>query len=157
MSSRKYTYEKMAKVVKESHSYSDVCRAFNAKPSTGSQGYIKSVIKKFNIDCSHFKGQAWSKGIVSNKRKLPKDILCILPQGSHRAKAHHLRRALIESGVHHTCDVCGIGDTWLDEPLVLQVDHIDGNYLNNMIDNLRFLCPNCHSQTQTFGSKIIGK
>ncbi|MBP7540539.1 MAG: HNH endonuclease [Saprospiraceae bacterium] len=37
----------------------------------------------------------------------------------------------------------------------MQVDHIDGNYLNNLKDNLRFLCPNCHSQTANYGSKKL--
>lgn len=59
---------------------------------------------------------------------------------------------MLDSGVEYKCDLCGI-DTWMDAPITLDVDHIDGNYLNNLVDNLRFLCPNCHSQTDTFGFK----
>lgn len=55
------------------------------------------------------------------------------------------------------CKFCNIGPEWQDEPLVLQVDHIDGDSKNNSIDNLRILCPNCHSQTETFGAKNIGR
>ena len=56
---------------------------------------------------------------------------------------------------HHPerCVFCQIGPQWNGKPLVLQLDHIDGNSDNNMPDNLQLLCPNCHSQTETFGSK----
>lgn len=54
------------------------------------------------------------------------------------------------------CTMCGVGNVWNDMPLTLEIDHIDGNSDNNNIDNLRILCPNCHTQTPTYGSKGIG-
>ena len=51
------------------------------------------------------------------------------------------------------CELCSIGDTWNGLPLILQLDHIDGNSDNNFPSNLRLLCPNCHSQTDTFAGK----
>ena len=48
------------------------------------------------------------------------------------------------------CEECGIGEEWNNRPLTLQVDHIDGNSDNNSIDNLKILCPNCHTQTHTW-------
>jgi response regulator of citrate/malate metabolism len=51
---------------------------------------------------------------------------------------------------NHKCVWCGIGTTYNDKPLVLQIDHIDGNRKNNSEDNLRTMCPNCHSQTETY-------
>lgn len=54
------------------------------------------------------------------------------------------------------CEICGI-DTWNGKSIVLEMDHIDGNYEHNHPDNLRMICPNCHSQTDTYKAKNIGK
>jgi Zn finger protein HypA/HybF involved in hydrogenase expression len=54
-----------------------------------------------------------------------------------------------------SCECCGIIN-WNDKPLALECDHIDGNPYNNHIDNLRLICPNCHSQTPSFKAKNKG-
>ena len=51
------------------------------------------------------------------------------------------------------CAGCGISDTYNGKPITLQVDHIDGNSDNNFPSNIRLLCPNCHSQTETFSGR----
>lgn len=60
-----------------------------------------------------------------------------------------IRKAFFTLGVVN-CSECGLGDSWNNKKLVLQVDHIDGNSDNNSYVNLRLLCPNCHTQTSTF-------
>lgn len=56
---------------------------------------------------------------------------------------------LLYSGREYKCEKCGITE-WQGSKITLEVDHIDGNHGNNHLDNLRFLCPNCHSQTETY-------
>lgn len=53
------------------------------------------------------------------------------------------------------CSVCGI-DSWMGEEITLECDHVDGNHLNNDRENLRMICPNCHSQTDTYKAKNMG-
>lgn len=59
-----------------------------------------------------------------------------------------MRRYLMET--LGTCEECGITNTYNGKPIVLQCDHIDGDNDNHSLDNLRLLCPNCHSQTDTW-------
>lgn len=59
-----------------------------------------------------------------------------------------MRRYLLET--KGSCEECGVSDAYNGKPITLQCDHIDGNSDNNSLDNLRLLCPNCHSQTETW-------
>lgn len=143
----KYTKEKLESAVLESYSVQGVARILLGKPVSGNQHqHIKKMIKKFGIDTTHFLGRRHNLGKISNKRKLPGEIFII----GQRQKSFLLRRALIESGIEYICLICGI-NKWRNKELRLEIDHIDGNSTDNNIKNLRFLCPNCHSQTNTFG------
>lgn len=63
----------------------------------------------------------------------------------------HLKRRLLAAGFkENVCEECGLGTTWNGKPLVLTLDHVDGDSTNHRLENLRMLCPNCHSQTETF-------
>ena len=68
----------------------------------------------------------------------------------------HLRKRLIRDGViPYECQECGMGPEWRGKPLSLVLDHINGKNDDHRIENLRFLCPNCNSQTETFAGKNI--
>jgi hypothetical protein len=67
---------------------------------------------------------------------------------------HTIRKVLTEIG-GYKCSCCGISE-YNNKPLTLQVDHTDGNAGNNNPANLRLMCPNCHSQTDTFGARNKG-
>src|SRR5262249_38673380 len=101
------------------------------------------------LSTAHFSGQGHQKGQPAPNRKAAEQILVQLPAGSKRAKNVQLHRALQDLGVPYACQLCGIGD-WRSEPIVLEIDHIDGDWLNNLRENVRYLCPNCHSQTPTY-------
>lgn len=142
----KYTREILEDAVKCSKSIREVMRKIGSSPySGGSHKHISTKIAKFNIDTSHFDPYAYYKN--GGKKKSPEEIFAM----NKKTKSHQLRRALISIGRQYECEECGTSNMWNNKPLVLHVDHKDGNVTNNDQNNLRFLCPNCHTQTPTYG------
>ncbi|PUA81119.1 HNH endonuclease [Nocardioides currus] len=152
---RKYTRELLVDAVQASTSVAGVLRYFGLRPTGGAHAHLSRAIKAFDIDTSHFRRQS-STG-HSSRRLAADRILVVLPDGSPRAKPHMLARALVESGLDYACALCGCNGTWQGLPLTLEVDHVDGDYHNNLLSNLRFLCPNCHRQTPNFAGRSRGK
>ena len=148
----KYTKEILEEAVKDEISYRGVLRHLGLRQAGGTQSHIKRCIIKFNVDVSHFTGQAHSKGKISSLRKYADEILVERKDGS-RAKSVQLVRSLKEIGREYECECCGLGDTYNNKPITLQVDHIDGNWLDDRRENIRFICANCHTQTETYGNK----
>ena len=145
----KYTKEMLEAAVSQSNSIMQVMRLLNLqKLSGGSHSHVKRMVEKYKIDISHFTGQGHLKGKRSSNRLTTTEILCKRTDG-RRQKAHVLRRALLDSGVEYICANCKVGNLWYDKSLTLEVDHINGDFTDDQKENLRFLCPNCHSQCVT--------
>lgn len=148
----KYSKELLEPIVKESTTVSQVIRKLGLSLSGGTHSHLQQLFKKFQIDTSHFLGKASNKGKADPKKLSWQDILVYDRHHGRRENVFRLKRAMIEAGMPEQCE-CGLGPEWNGNPLVLQIDHKDGNPLNNLISNVRFLCPNCHTQTPTFGIK----
>lgn len=81
----------------------------------------------------------------------------ILVRNSTFTSTHHLKNKLIKAGLLPVvCAICSLKPVWEDKLLILHLDHINGVRSDNRIENLRLVCPNCHSQMDTYCGKNKG-
>lgn len=104
---------------------------------------VEDHMRAIGVEPRHLDGQAWSRGRSGPRRGRPLEEVLIV--GPPALSTHNLKGRLLREGLlAYECAICGIAD-WRDEPLSLHLDHVNGDRCDNRIDNLRLLCPNCHS------------
>ena len=135
---RNYTDEDIIRLSKEVKSIAGLLRALEIKAVGGNYNSIKRHLQRLNIDTTHWTGSAW------NKDQQLKDW-------SDYTRVVNLKPHLIKERGHE-CQRCNLTE-WLERPITLEVEHVDGDNTNNNEDNLLLLCPNCHSQTPTWRRK----
>jgi hypothetical protein len=142
--------------VAEAISVSDVLRRLGLKPAGGNYKSVYSTVKRLKLSTSHWLGQ--KVGLKQGSLHIPKRPYSeILVENSDYTSTFFLGRRLVKDGLlQYACVVCSIRE-WLGAPLSLHLDHKNGNPTDNRLENLRFLCPNCHSQTPTYCGKNIGR
>ena len=145
----KYDENIVRQVVANSLSFRQALVALGKAPVGGNSNHLRSLCEKWNIDTSHMTGQAHNRGKTSNKKKDPTTRLVMRTKPEGRQKTIYLREGLKSLGRKEECEDCGITDVWNEKPIKLEIDHKDGQFWNDTADNLRFLCPNCHSQYST--------
>jgi len=145
MAGLKYTKEVLESLAKECVSVSQICQRLGIQQSGSSNTHIKSRLLKYEIDTSHFLGCASNRGKTSSRKKHWSEHLTVRSK-KDRAKTKTLRRALTEAGRKYECAKCHNDGTWSGQKLILEVDHINECGWDNRLENLQYLCPNCHSQ-----------
>lgn len=143
----KFTDDMIKNAVAKNESYAAVARFLGAGASGSSLLHLKKRIILLNLDTTHFTHRNTPKEAI--KRKSVKEILVLRPKGSRRESRNNLVRALSESNIPYECSECNLKNEWNGKIINLEIDHINGNSLDNRIENLRFLCPNCHSQSES--------
>lgn len=133
--------ENFKQIVESSRSISEVLRKCNATHGRYFN-YFHLRVGRENINIDHFDGRSNDKSPI----KFNDEMLFI--KGS-RSNNSNIKRRYLQKVTDYKCAICQISK-WNEQELTLQLDHIDGDNSNNILDNLRLLCPNCHSQTLTF-------
>jgi 5-methylcytosine-specific restriction endonuclease McrA len=142
----KYTVEGLREAIRTSHSYRQVLQKLGVVPAGGNYTTLKKAIKFFDVDISHFKKQGWNRGVRFGPKRPLSDYL----SNKHSITSDSLRKRLISEGIFEaTCSVCQL-TMWCDQPIPLELDHVNGKHEDNSLDNLRLLCPNCHAQTPNY-------
>ena len=152
MASKVYelTEEEFQQIIQESQSYAECCRkiGYSDKGRYGPD-QIKKRCAELNISTEHF-----SSTNAAHRASTKYTLDEILVENSTYANISRLKNRLISEGkLDYICAICGNNGFWNNQPLTLTLDHINGQHLDHRIENLRFLCPNCHSQTETFRGK----
>jgi len=146
---KSWTDEELKKAVKGSRSVRTVLIKLKLVPAGGNYDQINDRIKELGLDKSHFTGKGWNKGWSFDPRTPEKPLEDILVKG-RRYQSNSLKKRLFKAKLlKPKCELCG----WCEKSVVgripIELDHINGDHIDNRIENLRILCPNCHSLQTT--------
>ena len=134
----RWTKDKLEDIVKSSNSYAECLKKMNLVVAGGNYSNLQRNIDKYELDASHMTGQAHNAG---------KEIKSL----DNLTKPDSIKKRLVRE-LGHSCTECK-NTTWNGKEITLELEHIDGNNRNNSRENLTILCPNCHSQTNTWRNR----
>lgn len=142
------TNEEFIALATNSKSYSDMLRSLGLSTNGGnSLAILKRRLAELNVSVEHFKtNNGPSAYIVYSLEQI------LVKDSTYQNRARLKIRLVNEGILKYECNICGLSE-WRDLPISLQLDHKNGINNDNRINNLRLLCPNCHSQTDTFSGK----
>lgn len=133
--------------------FTDVVRALGLRAAGGNHLTVKRHAKRLHADTSHFTNDRRLRGIRAYSRHRAPTFEEIFRRDSRVSGQTVRRYALLFNVRRFACAECGNPGAHNGKPLTLQLDHANGIYNDNRVENLRWLCPNCHSQTETFAGR----
>jgi len=143
--------ERLKEIVKDSLSKAEVLRKFNLQPLGGNYKQFDKYVQLFNIDTSHFTGQAWNVGKrfkpFHKNKKIP--IKNLLKENVFYSTSKLKKRIIAEGFKKEQCEKCLLTE-WMGQKIPLELNHINGVNSDNRIENLEIVCPNCHAQTDHY-------
>ncbi len=134
---RSFSREEICDIVKNSKSFREVAGKLGyVKDGGGTITSMHKMCVELNIDTSHFLGQAW------NKENYDYDLFT---ENYRKKNGSTTLKPLIKLR-GQKCECCGLTE-WLNQPITLEIHHINGDHNDSRLENLQLLCPNCHSYT----------
>jgi Zn finger protein HypA/HybF involved in hydrogenase expression len=148
-----FTTEALARIVSSSISFADVFRKMSMAKTGPSYKALRKRLDEDEISYSHF-----PRGLDANRgRSIFNRIssILVLVQDSKYSGITARKRVIEEKLIQYKCECCGIGPEWNGKILTLRLDHKNGKRNDHRLENLRFLCPNCDSQSETYGGRNV--
>jgi 5-methylcytosine-specific restriction endonuclease McrA len=146
---RSWTDEQLVIAVKDSFSYRSVIIKLGLVPAGGNYDQIKVRIKELTLDDNHFTGSRWNVGERRKQTRygVPLEELLVVDS---TFQSHKLKTKLFTHKLKKPqCELCEWNEQSIDGRIPVELDHINGVHTDNRIENLRILCPNCHSLQPT--------
>jgi 5-methylcytosine-specific restriction endonuclease McrA len=142
-------------LVSKSNTIGDILKYFGLKNKGGNSNTVKQRIISEGIDMSHIVlGKGSNRGKKFASKKTHEELFC---SNSTAQRKDVKYRILKDNLIKYECNECGLIDKWNNKKLVLHLEHINGVSNDHRLENLCFLCPNCHSQTDTYAGKRFKK
>lgn len=139
-----YTKQELEEVVKDSFSYADVLTKLGYKTRHGrNHKALKDRLSYYDISTKHFR-------YPDKRHWTDEEIFCIDSKVSQKKLRDTFK---LKKFISYQCQICGLPPVWNEKDLVLTLDHINGINNDNRIENLRWICPNCDRQLDTYGFK----
>lgn len=149
------TNEQFKSAIESSKTWSEVAQKLNLTVwGGGTRDRWRIRAKKLGISYSHFLGIRHCKG-KRGPLWVPVEHF-LRKRKSKGIGSFRLKLRLFQEGLkQNKCEICGL-DEWLGKPLCCQLHHKSGDVFDNRLENLQILCPNCHTQTDTYAAKNRG-
>lgn len=147
-------------LIDKSNSLSDVLRHFGFQPYSSAHRTLKQRIKDEEVNLEQLeknRKEFMKKHHQELKNGRTTSDKEIFSENSNYCRQSLKKKIIKENLIEYKCKECGIEDEWNGKSISLQLDHINGINNDHRLENLRFLCPNCHSQTETYGTKRFKK
>lgn len=149
---RKWSDELLAEAIINSSSIRQVLHKLGLVEAGGNYTQVQKRIQELGIDISHFTGRGWNKGL--GFIPVPAQKISDILKKNSNVQSYKLKHRLFREKIkREKCEICGWSKRSLDGRIPVELDHINGDKFDNRIENLRVLCPNCHSLQLTHRGK----